>query len=223
MHCLFLVTLCFVFSLHAGAEALPQDFVDVQKNVPRIVVDARYYGEENFVGSRVDGYEAPVAYLTAAAAKGLRSAQAALKAFGLGLKVFDAYRPQRAVNHFVRWAKELNDTKMKARYYPHADKSRLFAEGYIAAKSGHSRGSTVDLTLIDLTTGRELDMGTGFDYFGPESHATSTAVTAHQRANRMLLRSVMTRFGFRPLPEEWWHFTLENEPYPQTYFDAPVR
>ena len=207
----------------AASDAVPHGFVDLKKAVPALQVEARYYGSNNFLGRPVDGYEAPRCYLTRPAAKALKAAEEALAPFGLGLKVFDAYRPQRAVDHFVRWAKDLGDTKMKARYYPRVAKSVLFKEGYIAARSGHSRGSTVDLTLIDRASGRELDMGTGFDFFGPESWPSSMAVTAQQRANRLLLRSVMTRAGFRPLQEEWWHFTLENEPFPERYFDFPVR
>lgn len=204
-----------------GAEPFP--FVDAETVVPGVATGMRYAAEANFVGTRVDGYDAAVCYLTPPAAKALSEVQDALAPFGLGLKLFDCYRPQRAVDHFVRWAEDLNDTKTKAAYYPDVPKSELFARGYIAARSGHSRGSTVDLTLIDLKSGTELDMGTPFDFFSPRSWPTSRNVTAQQRANRMLLRSVMTRFGFRPLTEEWWHFTLESEPYPDTYFDLPVR
>jgi len=220
MRPLFVALLLFV-SLIAD-DTPPPDFVDLHTLIPSLQIEARYAGSENFVGRPVDGYEAPRCYLTRPAAEALRQVQEALRPFGLGLKVFDAYRPQRAVDHFVRWAKDLNDTKMKASYYPRVSKSVLFKEGYIAARSGHSRGSTVDLTIIDLADGNALDMGTGFDFFGPESWPENTAMTVQQRANRMLLRSVMTRYGFRPLQEEWWHFTLENEPYPDRYFDFPV-
>ncbi|WP_345973397.1 M15 family metallopeptidase [Sulfurimonas diazotrophicus] len=212
-----------LFCLGAAAEAVPPDFVDLKAAVPSLRIEARYFGSNNFVGRPVDGYEAPRCYLTRPAAAALKQAEAALAPFGLGLKVFDAYRPQRAVDHFVRWAKDLDDTKMKAAYYPRVDKSVLFKAGYIAARSGHSRGSTVDLTLVDRESGQELDMGTGFDFFGPESWPDSMAVTAQQRANRLLLQRIMTRAGFRPLREEWWHFTLESEPYPDRYFDFPVR
>ena len=150
--------------------------------------------------------------------------QAQLAPIGRGLKVFDAYRPQRAEDHFVRWAEDLADTKMKARYYPDVDKANLFRDGYIAAKSGHSRGSTVDLTIVSLNAGEpiELDMGTGWDHFGPKSWPSSREVTTQQRANRMLLQSLMVKHGFRPLAEEWWHFTLVDEPFPDTYFDFVV-
>ena len=205
------------------AQIVPSGFVDLKKTVPSVVVELRYYGENNFIGQRIDGYESPTCYLSISAAQALKEVQEELSLFGLGLKLFDGYRPQRAVNHFVRWAKDLNDTKMKGSYYPNVQKSELFEKGYIAARSGHSRGSTVDLTLIDLATGEELDMGTGFDFFSPLSSPTSREVTQQQRANRLLLRSLMLRHGFRPLEEEWWHFTLENEPYPMTYFDFSVR
>jgi D-alanyl-D-alanine dipeptidase len=205
------------------AQEIPSGFVDLKKAVPTVIIDLRYGGENNFVGERIDGYEAEICYISTPAAVALKSVQEELGTFGLGLKVFDAYRPQRGVNHFVRWAKDLNDTKMKASYYPDVLKSELFDKGYIAARSGHSRGSTVDLTLIDLATGKELDMGTGFDFFSPLSWPTSMEVTSQQRANRLLLRSIMLRHGFKPLAEEWWHFTLANEPYPTTYFDFLVR
>jgi len=205
------------------AQDVPSGFVDLKKAVPSLVLELRYSGENNFIGKPIDGYEARICYISTPAAVALKSVQEKLLPFGFGLKIFDAYRPQRAVNHFVRWAKDLNDTKMKASYYPDVLKSELFDKGYIAARSGHSRGSTVDLTLIDLATGKELDMGTGFDFFSPISWPTSKEVTSQQRANRLLLRSVMLSQGFRPLEEEWWHFTLANEPYPTTYFDFVVR
>ncbi len=205
------------------AQIVPSGFVDLKETVPSVAVELRYYGENNFMGQRIDGYEAPICYVSISAAQALKAVQEELSSFGLGLKLFDGYRPQRAVNHFVRWAKDLNDTTMKGSYYPNVQKSELFEKGYIAARSGHSRGSTVDLTLIDLATSKELDMGTGFDFFSPLSSPTSREVTLQQRANRLLLRSLMLRHGFRPLEEEWWHFTLENEPYPMTYFDFSVR
>jgi D-alanyl-D-alanine dipeptidase len=205
------------------AQIVPSGFVNLKETVPSVAVELRYYGENNFIGQRIDGYEAPICYVSISAAEALKAVQEELSSFGLGLKLFDGYRPQRAVNHFVRWAKDLNDTTMKQSYYPNVQKSELFEKGYIATRSGHSRGSTVDLTLIDLVTGNELDMGTSFDFFSPLSSPTSREVTQQQRANRLLLRSLMLRHGFRPLEEEWWHFTLENEPYPTTYFDFLVR
>jgi len=215
--------LMLLLSTTLFAQIVPSGFVDLKETVPSVAVELRYYGENNFMGQRIDGYEAPICYVSILAAQALKVVQGELSSFGLGLKLFDGYRPQRAVNHFVRWAKDLNDTTMKQSYYPNVQKSELFEKGYIAARSGHSRGSTVDLTLIDLATGEELDMGTGFDFFSPLSSPTSKEVTPQQRANRLLLRSLMLRHGFRPLEEEWWHFTLENEPYPVTYFDFLVR
>jgi D-alanyl-D-alanine dipeptidase len=204
---------------------VPSGFVDTGEAVPGIEVELRYFTEDNFVGTVIDGYETERCYMTAEAAAALKNVQAELESFGLGLKVFDAYRPQRAVDHFVRWAEDLGDTKMKARYYPEVEKKNLFRDGYIAAKSGHSRGSTVDLTIVSRDTGVpvELDMGTGWDYFGPKSWPSSTEVSAEARANRLLLRSLMVKHGFHPLAEEWWHFTLVDEPFPDTYFNFPVR
>ena len=171
----------------------------------------------------MDGYERPVAYLTREAAAALKAASDDCVARGYRLKVYDAYRPQRAVSHFMRWAKDVGDVRMKPYFYPNLDKSVLFDQGYIAEKSGHSRGSTVDLTLFDMKTEKEVDMGGTFDWFGEESHPDYKGVTAAQLANRMLLREIMLAHGFKPLAEEWWHFTLKDEPYPDTYFDFPVR
>lgn len=199
-----------------------REFVALTDAVPAIYTEVRYYSEENFVGEVVDGYGAPRILLTRAAASALADVQAQLTPFGLGLKVFDAYRPQQAVDHFVRWARDLEDQAMKTRYYPNVAKQVLFEEGYIAARSGHSRGSTVDLTLVDLGTGTELDMGSPWDYFDPVSWPDSQAVTAQQRANRLLLRRVMLANGFQPLATEWWHFTLREEPFPDTYFNFPI-
>jgi D-alanyl-D-alanine dipeptidase len=146
-----------------------------------------------------------------------------LKPYGLGLKIFDAYRPQRAVNHFLRWAKDTKDTKTRAKYYPGIDKRDLFRQDYIAERFGHSRGSTVDVTLTSLAAPHQaLDMGTPFDFFSVASWPDYPGLTAQQRANRLLLQTLMTKHGFKPYPKEWWHFTLGNEPYPDRYFDFPV-
>jgi D-alanyl-D-alanine dipeptidase len=185
-------------------------------------VDVKYYTGDNFVGARVDGYLAPKVILTVEAATALKAVQAYLAPFGLSLKLFDGYRPQRAVDHFVRWAEDLDDTRTKAAHYPDVEKRNLFNDGYIAARSGHSRGSTIDLTIIDKETGEELDMGTPFDFFGLESWPDHAGFTAQVRANRALLRATMILHGFKPYEAEWWHFTLRNEPYPETYFDFPV-
>ena len=203
--------------------ARPANFVRLSDAIPGIVLDVRYYGDDNFVGAPVDGYEASAALLTQLAAAALRQVQASLRARGFALKVFDAYRPQAAVDHFVRWAADPADDYTKAEYYPDVPKSELFARGYIAEASGHSRGSTVDLTIVQLSNGAELDMGTPFDFFGPESAVDYDNLTDTQRTNRRLLADAMQAHGFEPYPEEWWHYTLADEPYPETYFDFPVR
>lgn len=208
--------------LPLAAHALPEGFVYLTDVAPKVRIEARYAGPDNFVGRPVDGYRANTVILTRPAAEALAAASEELAAFGLGLKVFDGYRPQRAVNHFVRWAADLSDQSTKARHYPNVNKAHLFRDGYIAERSGHSRGSTVDLTLVDLKDGKELPMGTPFDFFGPESWPSYLDLPAEQRAFRALLQQVMVKHGFRPLKEEWWHFTLVNEPYPDTYFDFPV-
>ena len=200
----------------------PDGFVMLAEAVPDAILEPRYYSTYNFVGDRIDGYEAPCAILTKEAASALKSASDEAVSRGYRLKVYDAYRPQRAVSHFMRWAKDTSDTRMKQHFYPDLDKSVLFAQGYIAERSGHSRGSTVDLTLFDMKTGKEVDMGGTFDWFGKESHPDWRGVTDAQFANRMLLREIMTRHGFKPIEEEWWHFTLKDEPNPDTYFDFPV-
>lgn len=202
---------------------LPDGFVDAARVVPGLVVDMRYTTSDNFTGRPVDGYEAAVCILTERAAVALRAVQDELRAFGLGLKVFDCYRPARAVASFVRWAADPADTLTRAKYYPELDMSRLFELGYIAERSGHSRGSTVDLTLVELTHGGELDMGTGWDLFSRLSWPMDGRIAPGQRALRMLLRTVMIKHGFRPYDQEWWHFTLNGEPFPDTYFDFPVR
>lgn len=200
-----------------------EGFVLITDVIPDAILEVRYYSTFNFVGERIDGYEAPVAYLTKEAAAALKKVSDDLIAQGYRIKIYDAYRPQTAVDHFKTWAEDLEATEMKPYFYPEVEKSELFDKGYIAEKSGHSRGSTVDLTIVDMMTGREVDMGGGFDYFGELSHPDYTAtLTQEQFDNRMILREAMVNHGFRPLPEEWWHFTLEKEPYPETYFDFPV-
>jgi len=206
----------------SGRPALPVGLVYLDAAVPGLVIDLRYATTENFPGQQVDGYRDAHAVLSVPAAQALAAVQAALQAFGLGLKVFDAYRPQRAVDHFVRWGKNLDDQRTKPEYYPDVAKENLFKEGYIAARSSHSRGSTVDLTIVHRDSegvAHELDMGSRFDFFGPVSWPDSPRVTAQQRANRMLLQGLMRTHGFEPYAQEWWHFTLGNEPYPETYFN----
>lgn len=199
----------------------PADFVDVATQVPGLVVDMRYFGTHNFVGAKVDGYEAPVCILTRQAAAALAAVQRDLAPRNLGLKVFDCYRPVRAVQHFVRWARD-PDQRTKAEFYPDIDKRALFREGFIASRSGHSRGSTVDLTLVLLPGGEELDMGTHFDLLSYRS-SDRAQVSPQQRANRKILADAMRARGFIPYDKEWWHFTLRHEPFPDVYFDFPVR
>ncbi len=202
--------------------ALPEGFVYIDDVVPGIVIDLRYHTGDNFVGRPIDGYRHGHAVLSEPAAAALAGVQESLRPFGLALKVFDAYRPQRAVDHFVRWGEDLDDQATKSEFYPDVAKQDLFKEGYIAARSGHSRGSTVDLTIVFQDGSgavRELDMGSGYDFFGPVSWPESNAVSAQQRANRALLHEAMTTNGFNHYDREWWHFTLADEPYPDTYFD----
>jgi len=198
------------------------DFVLLSEVVPDAILEIRYYSTYNFVGDRIDGYEEPVALLTEEAAEALKEVSDDLEEDGYRLKIYDAYRPQEAVTNFEEWAKDLDDTRMKAYFYPELDKSVLFEQGYIASHSGHSRGSTVDLTLFDMETEKEVDMGGTFDYFGELSHPDYTQISEEQYENRMILRDAMVEHGFKPLEEEWWHFTLENEPYPETYFTFAV-
>ncbi len=200
----------------------PSGFVSLGDFIPSVVQEIRYYSTYNFVGDRIDGYEQPVALLTMEAARALKSVAGELNVQGLRLKVFDAYRPACAVKHFVLWGIEDQDIRMKPYFYPDLPKQELFSKGYIASQSSHSRGSTVDLTLLDMATGKEVDMGSPFDLFSEISHPDSRAVTEEQYANRMLLQKAMVRNGFEPLDCEWWHFTLQNEPYPDTYFEFPV-
>ena len=202
---------------------IPKNFSYLQEKIPNIKLEIRYYEENNFIGTTIDGYLAPKAILTTKATLALTKVQKELNRFDLGLKVFDAYRPQKAVDHFVRWGRDLGDVKMKSIYYPDVQKKHLFRDGYIAKKSGHSRGSTVDLTIIDLKSEVELDMGSFFDFFGEPSWVKYKEITAQQRANRMLLHNIMLKHGFKSYAEEWWHFTLKNEPYKKTYFDFNVQ
>lgn len=200
----------------------PSGFVLLAEQVPGIIQEIRYYSTYNFIGDRIDGYEEPCALLTKEAARALRSASNEMMVHGYRFKVFDAYRPARAVKHFVLWGIEDQDIRMKPYFYPELQKQELFSKGYIATESSHSRGSTVDITLLDMQTGKELDMGSPFDLFSEISHPDHRGVTDEQYENRMLLRRVMLRNGFVPIDCEWWHFTLEDEPYPDTYFDFPV-
>lgn len=248
------VPVCENSAAAAEAAAVPQkavvspedasDFVVLSEAVPDVILEVRYYSTYNFVGDRIAGYEEPCILMTREAAAALKAVSDDVMRQGYRLKIYDAYRPQMAVDNFVAWAEKLSDTRMKEYFYPQVDKTRLFADGYIDAKSGHSRGSTVDLTLLDMQTGKELDMGGTFDHFGIESHPDwcgnpdtmeytgkykgnkqpkNGAINEVQFKNRMILRQAMLRNGFKPLDTEWWHFTLKNEPYPDTYFTFKPR
>ena len=218
------------------------EFVTITDVVPDAILEIRYFSTYNFVGKRIDGYLEPTALLTRRAADSLQAVSIDVMAQGYRLKIYDAYRPQKGVDHFVRWAKDIPDTLMKAYFYPDLNKDVLFPQNYIAEKSGHTRGSTVDLTLFDMATEKELDMGGTFDWFGEESHPdfcgnpetgeytgdnskspVGRSITAEQFANRMLLRQAMLRHGFKPIDSEWWHFTLADEPFPDTFFTFPVK
>lgn len=239
-HLFFCLAALMLLSCRKETKITPEydnsDFVRVTDVIPDAILEIRYYSTYNFVGERICGYESPMAWLTHEAADSLKAVSDDLKAHGYRIKIWDTYRPQRAVNHFIRWAENLSDTAMKAVFYPMVDKSVLFEQGYIYARSSHSRGSTVDLTLVDAATGKELDMGSPFDWFGEESHPDycgnpdnlefteqEGGLTSVQFYNRIVLRTAMLRHGFEGLDSEWWHFTLRNEPYPDTYFDFPVQ
>ena len=218
------------------------EFVTITDAVPDAILEIRYFSTYNFVGKRIDGYLEPTALLTRRAADSLQAVSRDVMAQGYRLKIYDAYRPQMGVDHFVQWAKDIPDTLMKAYFYPDLIKDVLFPQDYIAEKSGHTRGSTVDLTLFDMATEKELDMGGTFDWFGEESHPdfcgnpetgeytgdnskspVGRIITEEQFKNRMILRQAMLRHGFKPIDSEWWHFTLKDEPFPNTYFTFPVK
>ena len=200
----------------------PSGFVVLADYVPGIIQEIRYYSTYNFIGDRIDGYEEPCALLTKEAARALKAVSNEMLVRGYRLKVFDAYRPACAVKHFMLWGIEDQDVRMKPYFYPNLQKQELFEKGYIAKQSSHSRGSTVDLTLLDMATGKELDMGSPFDLFSEASHPDYMGVTEEQYKNRMMLQHAMRRSGFLPIDCEWWHFTLADEPYPNTYFEFPV-
>ncbi|MFS4482976.1 M15 family metallopeptidase [Hyunsoonleella sp. 2307UL5-6] len=208
--------LLFTFLSYAQ---LPEGFNYAKNVIPDIEVELRYFGTHNFVGQQIDGYTNNCLILTEETLSALKKVQKDLKGKNLGLKVYDGYRPQRAVNHFIRWAKNLSDTINKAEFYPNIKKKNLFKEEYIASRSGHTKGSTVDITIIDLSTNKELDMGSIYDFFGMESWVNFKGVTKKQKENRVLLQTVMLKYGFRNYAKEWWHFTLKGEPYRNTYFD----
>ena len=217
--------LALIATLGAGpvlGQERPASFADAATVVPGLLTDMRYAGSHNFVGRPIDGYEAPRCLLTREAADALAGVARDIAPYGLVIKVFDCYRPTRAVANFIRWARDLNDTAGKAEFYPNVDKRTLFRDGYIASHSGHSRGSTIDLTLA-RADGTELDMGTPFDFFSPKSWPSNRSVGREAQVDRSLLATAMRRRGFRPYDREWWHFTLSREPFPTSYFDFPVQ
>lgn len=200
----------------------PTDFVYLADVAPDIQQEVRYYGKDNFLGRPVKGYHKPICMITLKAAQALIKVQRELKAKGLAIKVYDCYRPQVAVDDFIAWSKDAHDQKMKAEYYPRVNKADFFKLNYVATRSSHTRGSTVDLTIIDPNNGHEVDMGTHFDFMDELSHPLNRHVSYQQYSNRMLLRNVMIKAGFEPIETEWWHFTLKAEPYPYTYFNFEI-
>ena len=223
---IILVLIILIVTLKKDPEIAPDmdysNFVIINDIIPDIITELRYYSSFNFVGEHIDGYEEPVALLTKEAAEKLKKASDKLDSMEYRIKIWDSYRPQRAVDHFMRWGKNESDAKMKKYFYPDLTKKEVFEGGYVATQSGHSRGSTLDITLLHKINGTDVDFGSGFDYFGELAHFNYTGVTEEQKNNRKLLNKIMVESGFEALPEEWWHFTLKNEPYPKTYFNFPV-
>lgn len=220
---IFLILLTYLLLSCSIKQNVPNTFVDLSSYIPQLVIDLRYFGQHNFIGRPIKGYDREKLYASKEAAFALLQAQNELIKEGLGFKVFDAYRPQRAVDHFQTWAKDVADTLTKAEFYPDVDKRDLFKLGYIAAKSGHSRGSTIDLTIINLKSKEELDMGSNFDFFGEISHHNYPNISTQQKANRKKLKNIMEKHGFKAIDEEWWHYTLKNEPFKGKYFDFPIQ
>jgi D-alanyl-D-alanine dipeptidase len=215
----FIIFFTVLISSQISSQTLPKGFSYVSEIDATIKKELRYATSNNFIGKPIDGYLKDSLIISTPAAKALKEIQTKLMLSGLSLKIFDAYRPQQAVDHFVRWAKVMNDTLMKQLYYPNVQKSELFTLGFIASKSGHTRGSTVDLSIVDVKTNKEVDMGSSYDFFGEKSHPFYKKITEAQMKNRMLLRTIMIKNGFIPYDNEWWHFTLKDEPYPTTYFN----
>ncbi len=224
MNCKIFIVFLLTLALTSKKQSvLPEGFVYVSTVIPDLDVELRYYANNNFVGDTIQGYKSDRLILTNDAAKALKLVQDELRMQNICLKVYDGYRPQRAVDHFMVWARDLGDTINKQQYYPRVEKRNLFNEGYIASKSGHSRGSTVDLTLTDGNTGEPLDMGSPYDFFGEESWVEYEDISVEQKSNRVLLQKVMQKHNFRNYANEWWHFTLRWEPFPETYFDFEVK
>jgi D-alanyl-D-alanine dipeptidase len=198
------------------------DFVFVDEFVPGLRWDAKYATPDNFTGKPVDGYAVDRVVGTKALCAALESAQDKAATLRFGLLLWDGYRPQRAVDCFLRWSRQPEDGRTKRRHYPNIDRAEMFDKGYVAAKSGHSRGSTVDLTLYHLDTGELVPMGGGHDLMDPISHHGASGITQLEAGNRRHLCSLMEACGFRPYECEWWHYTLKDEPHPETYFDFPI-
>ena len=218
----FLVFLASLPLISTVTGQVPEDFGYIINEIPDIRLEIRYATKENFMDRVVNGYSSPKVVLTKKALSALKKAQTEFMQLGYGIKVFDAYRPQRAVDEFMQWIKEEKDTIMKYKYYPQLDKKNLVPQGYIAEKSGHSRGSTLDLSLVYLDgekKGEEVDMGGEWDYFGKRSNYDYPEISSKQKENRALLQKIMIKHGFLPYAEEWWHFTLAKEPFPNQYFD----
>jgi D-alanyl-D-alanine dipeptidase len=246
-HPYFFITLLSLLSFNSKAQTLPKNFTYLADIDPSIIQEMRYFGNHNFIGKKIDGYLAPKCILTIPAAKALAKVQAELKTFSMSLKVYDCYRPTRAVEQFIAWSKDPNDVKMKAEFYPKLNKNTLFRDGYISEKSGHSRGSTVDLTIVELPLkpqetyhegdklrncalpaskrfkDNSVDFGTGYDCLDPLSHPTNPHLGMLQKQRRLMFKSLMEKNGFRVLPTEWWHYTLNDEPFPDQYFDFEIR
>lgn len=222
---LFFLAICFVTNIFAQKKInkLPVGFAYVKEIIPSIQVDLRYCYSNNFVGSSINGYVEPRCILTKKATLALKKAQTEFKKLGYGILVFDGYRPQRAVNHFVRWSKVIGDTITKNKFYPKLKKRDLFALEYIASKSGHSRGSTLDITLVKLYAGKQVDMGSPYDFFGEQSWVNFKDINDKKKSNRKLLQDIMNKNGFISYAKEWWHFTLKNEPFPNQYFDFTIK
>jgi D-alanyl-D-alanine dipeptidase len=205
-----------------NAQILKKGFSYLSEVDESIQQELRYFSSNNFIGKKIDGYKKNTVIISNAAAKALKKVQAELMQMGLSLKVYDAYRPQQSVDHFVKWAKKLNDTLMKQSYYPTIRKSDLFKLGFIASKSGHTRGSSVDLSIVEIKTNKEIDMGSSYDFFGATSYSFHKKLSSRQEKNRMLLRNIMIKNGFKPYDKEWWHYTLVDEPFPNTYFNFDI-
>ena len=210
-----------IISKKISPEYDSSDFVDITTIIPDIILEIRYYSTYNFVGERINGYKEPISLMTKEAANALKKVNDYLKEKGYLIKIYDSYRPQRAVDHFVNWTKN-NDTKMKKYFYPDIEKKDIIPKDYVASKSGHSKGSTIDLTLFDMNKGKEIDMGSTFDFFGEISHPDYLNITNEQKKNRKFLIDSMKQFDFEVIETEWWHFYLKNQPFPNTYFDFEV-